>query len=68
MSEPPADPKADNVTQNCCKDSGSDQEPNIEAMCPGGEKPCRNQGGLGRQRKPDAFERNECCYQPDTVD
>jgi hypothetical protein len=43
MPEPPADPKADNLAQNCCNDSGSDQRPNIDPVCSGSEKrtwPC----------------------------
>jgi hypothetical protein len=39
ISESPADPKADNVAQNCRDGSGGDQKPNIEAMCSGGENP-----------------------------
>jgi hypothetical protein len=67
MPECPADPKADNLAENCCNDSGSDQRPNIEALCPGGEKSRRGQSCLGRQRYPDAFERDERCDHPDAV-
>src|SRR5262249_29455954 len=68
MPESPADPKADHLAQNCRNDSGSDQRPDIEAMVSGGEKPTRHPGGLGRQRNPDAFERDERCDHPDAVD
>jgi hypothetical protein len=68
ISESPADPKADNVAQNCRDSSGGDQKPNIEAMCSGGEKPSPNQSRFGRQRNANAFERDEGCYQPDAVD
>jgi hypothetical protein len=68
MSESPADPKADDLAQNGCEDSGSDQRPDIEAVGSSGEKPSRDQSRLGRQRNPDAFERDERCDQPDAVD
>ena len=68
ISEPPADPEADDLAHNCCKDRDSDQEPNIDVMGSGGEKRGRNQSRLGGQRKPNAFERDECCDQPDPVD
>src|SRR5262249_51488803 len=68
MPESPADPKADDLAQNCRNDSGSDQRPDIAAVVSGGEKSSRDQGGLGRQRNPDAFERDERCNQPDSVD
>jgi hypothetical protein len=39
MPETPADPKANNLAQNCCNDSGSDQRIDIDAVCSGSEKP-----------------------------
>jgi hypothetical protein len=50
MPEPLADPKADNLAQDCRNDAGS-----------------RDQSRLGRQRKPNAFERDECRDHPDAV-
>src|SRR5262249_58212225 len=67
MPESPADPKADDLAQNCRNDSGSDQRPDIAAVVSGGEKSSRDQGGLGRHRNPHPFERAECCNQPDSV-
>src|SRR5262245_2980846 len=68
MPESPADPKADDLAQNCRGASGSDQGPDIEVMGSVGEKSVRDQSRLGRQRNPDAFKRDECCNQPDAVD
>jgi len=67
VPEPPADPKADNLAQNCCDDSGSDQRPNIDVVCSGSEKRSRDQSRLGRQRNPNAFERDESCDDQDAV-
>jgi len=68
MPEPPADPKANHLAQDCCNDPGCDQGPDIDAVCSGSEKRSRDQSRLGRQRNPDAFERDERCNQPDAVD
>src|SRR5262245_61667052 len=68
MPDSPADPKADDLAQNCREDSGSDQRPDVEAVGSSGEKSGRDQSRLGRQRNPDAFERDERCDQPDAVD
>ncbi len=68
MPKPPADPKADDLAQDCCKDSGTNQGPDIDAVCSGSEKPSRDQSRLGRQRHANAFERDKCSDQPDAVD
>jgi len=68
MPESPTDPKADNLAQNCGGDSSGDQGPDVEVMGSGGEKSGGDQRRLGRQRKPHAFKRDECCNQPDAVD
>jgi len=49
-------------------DSSGDQGPDVEVMGSGGEKSGGDQRRLGRQRKPHAFKRDECCNQPDAVD
>jgi hypothetical protein len=67
MPEPPADPKADHLAQDCCNDAGSDQGPDIDVVCSGSEKRSRDQSRLGRQRKPNAFERDECRDHPDAI-
>src|SRR5262245_41374739 len=67
MPESPTDPKADDLAQDCREDSSADQEPDIEVVGSGGEKSGRDQSRLGRQRNPDAFERDERCDQPDAV-
>src|ERR1700730_13512307 len=66
-SKPLADPEPDDFAKNCRKACGRDQKPNIEVMGSGGEDRSRNQSRLGRQRKPNAFERNERRPQPDAV-
>src|SRR5438874_85270 len=67
MPEPPADPKANHLAQDRCNDPGGDQGPDINVVCSGSEKRSRDQSRLGRQRKPNAFERDECRDHPDAI-
>ena len=68
MPEPPANPKAGDLAQDCRNGSNTNQGPDIDVMCSGSEKRSCDQSRLGRQRKPNALKRDECCDQPDASD
>src|SRR6478672_8197531 len=67
VPEGPSKPKADDFSDYCRENSGRDQRTNIKVMRSGTKNRSPNQGRLSGHRNTDAFESDECSYDPDTV-